>query len=173
MRGRLADIAVGLNGKQRITVEIDGDFSAEYGRLENDELDIEIKKHRRRRSLDANAYAWVLIDKIAGALALDKETVYRTAIRGIGGVSETVCVREQAVQGLRRAWESNGIGWQTETMPSKIGGCANVVLYYGSSLYDTKQMSGLIEHLVSEARELGIETMAPGALCSLIESGRP
>jgi hypothetical protein len=161
MRGHLIDMSVGLNDRQRVTLEILGDFRCEYDRLKDGEVSFEIKKYRKRRSLDANAYAWVLIDKIAEAIAADKTTVYREAIRNIGGVSETVCVQGQAADKLRSAWESKGIGWQTETMPSKLDGCVNVVLYYGSSVYDTGQMCQLIDHLVSEAKGLGIETATP------------
>lgn len=47
----------------------------------------------------------------------------------------------KAVDTLIRGWEHNGLGWMTDTMTSKLPNCTNVVLYYGSSTYDTKQMS--------------------------------
>lgn len=172
MRGRLIDLSLGLNRKQRVTIEVDRDFREDFDRLKGAELDVEIKKHRNRRSLSANAYAWVLIDKISDVLQQDKEAIYRQSIRSIGGVSETVCVKNEAVERLRRSWEHNGIGWSTETMPSKIPGCTNVILYYGSSMYDTKQMSNLIENLVQDANDLGIETLTPEELNSLI-GGNP
>ena len=168
MRGRLVDLSFGMNRKQRITIEVDTDFREDFDRLKDTELDVEIKKHRNRRSLSANAYAWVLIDKIAAALSIDKEKVYSEAIRNIGGVSEIVCVRDSALDRLRASWAAHGIGWQTETMPSKIQGCTNVILYFGSSTYDTKQMSLLIDHLVQDAKALGIETMPPNELARLI-----
>jgi hypothetical protein len=52
-------------------------------------------------------------------------------------------------------------------MPSKINGCTNVILYYGSSTYNTAQMSLLIDHLVQDAKALGIETMTPQELEAL------
>ena len=70
---------------------------------------------------------------------------------------------------LRESWEARGIGWQTETMPSKVEGCTNVVLYYGSSVYDTKQMSLLIDHLVQDAKAIGIETLTPRELESMMQ----
>lgn len=170
MTGRLRDLTFGRNGEQHITVTVTEDFSETFDKLKDSDVDITIKKHRERRSLDANAYAWVLIDKIAAALSVDKATVYRQAILEIGGVSETVCVQDKAVQKLREGWEHNGIGWQTDTLPSKIEGCTNVILYYGSSTYDTNQMSCLIDHLVDEAMELQIETMPPDKLAALIEN---
>lgn len=120
-----------------------------------------IKEHRERRSLDANAYCWVLLDKLAEKLSLPKTDVYRRFIREIGGNSETVCVVEKAANKLCDGWQHNGIGWQTERIPSKIDGCVNVILYYGSSTYDTKQMSRLIDMVVEECKENGIETLTP------------
>lgn len=120
-----------------------------------------VKEHRERRSLDANAYCWVLLDKLAEKLSLPKTDVYRRFIREIGGNSETVCVVEKAADKLCDGWHHNGIGWQTERMTSKIDGCVNVILYYGSSTYDTKQMSRLIDMVVEECKEHGIETLTP------------
>ena len=128
MKATLLDLSTGMNSRQRITLEIAGDFRNEYNRLKSDAVNVEIRKFRSKRSLDANAYAWVLIDRIAEALMLDKVSVYKDAIRNIGGVSDVVCIPEQAAERLRTTWESKGIGWQTEEMPSKLEGCVNVVL---------------------------------------------
>ena len=136
--------------------------------------DVTIKPHRERRSLDANAYCWVLLDKLAEVLQVKKEDLYREYIRDIGGNSETVCVRNNAVDKLVDGWRHNGIGWQTETFPSKISGCTNVTLYYGSSTYDSKQMAALIDHLIQDCKAGGIETLTPGEQALLINDwGKP
>jgi hypothetical protein len=126
-----------------------------------------VKPFRKKRSKDANAYCWVLLDKLAEATCEPKEKIYRSMIREIGGNSEIVCVKNEAVDKLRKGWEHNGIGWPTDTMPSKIEGCTNVILYYGSSTYDTAQMSRLIDLIVFDCKERGIETMTPDELCKL------
>lgn len=174
MTGTLKDMTIGLDGKQNITVSIlDTDFREEYESLKDKKVTVEIKEFKPHRSLDANAYAWMLIGKIAYAMHISKAEVYRRAIREIGGVSEIVCVVDRAVQRLVTAWEHNGLGWQAETMPSKIDGCTNVVLYYGSSVYDTKQMSALIDQLIQEAEQLGIQTITPDELARLMEQYQP
>lgn len=131
--------------------------------------DVEIKQHRERRSLDANAYAWVLMDKLAEKTGIPKTEIYRNYIREIGGNSETVCVVEDAVKKLRTGWEHNGLGWQTDIQLSKISGCVNVILYYGSSTYDSAQMSRLIDMIVYDCKSQGIETMPPDKLAALME----
>ena len=171
--GRLKDLSRSLDGSWNISFKVSGHVVPEnMAGLQNADLDICVRKHRNRRSLDANAYAWVLINKLAAAMHLDKSEIYRNAIRAIGGVSDTVCVRQDALNALRRGWEAHGIGWQTDTLPSKIPGCINVVLYYGSSIYDSRQMSLLIDHLIQDAKALGIETLPPRELERMLNSWR-
>jgi hypothetical protein len=125
---------------------------------------LEVKEFKRRRSLDANAYCWVLIDKLAEKMHMKKVDIYRSAIKEIGGNSDTVCVVDKAVDKLCEGWEHNGLGWLTERTKSKLDGCTNVTLYYGSSSYNTKQMSRLIDNIVEDCRAIGIETMTPQEL---------
>ena len=159
MNGRLKDLTFNGDGTQNITVTVGDNVRELYEQLKDMEVVVEIKQAHKKRSLDANAYCWVLIDKIAEKMGLRKTDVYRQVIREIGGVSDTVCVMDKAVDRLREGWEKNGVGWQTETMPSKVAGCTNVILYYGSSVYDSKQMSQLIDSLIQEAEALGIPTI--------------
>ena len=159
MKGRLKDIVKSRSGEWIISFSTPEDFSAVFDDLADKEVSIEIKQSRKQRSLDANAYCWVLIDKIAEKTGERKTDIYRHAILEIGGVSDTICVMDKAVDRLREGWEKNGIGWQTDVMPSKVAGCTNVVLYYGSSAYDSKQMASLIDSLIQEAEGLGIPTI--------------
>ena len=169
MKGNLTDLSTGMDGRQRLTISIDGDARSVWDDLHDGEVDITIKRYRPKRSLEANAYCWVLIDKLAARLHLDKLDIYREAIKSIGGVSETVCVREKAVDKLIEGWQNHGAGWTAETMPSKIPGCVNVTLYYGSSTYDRAQMGALIDHIVQDCKAVGIETENPANIRSLLE----
>ena len=140
-----------------------------YNELVNEEkLAIKVSKYREKRSNDANAYCWVLIGKLAEKLNIPRDEIYRDAIKQIGGNYEVVCVLDAAVDKLCRGWRKNGIGWQTDTMPSKIVGCTNVMLYYGSSTYDTAQMSRLINIVVDACREQNIETRTPDEIANLL-----
>ena len=131
---------------------------------------ITIGKARKLRSLDANAYFWVLVDKLATAQGLPSTTeIYRRYIKEIGGNREFVCVREDAADKLCAGWEHNGLGWQTDRFPSKVEGCVNVILYYGSSTYDTAQMSRLIDLAVQDCKALDIETATPMELALLLD----
>ena len=131
--------------------------------------DADLKEHREKRSLDANAYCWVLLDKLAEATRIPKDEIYRKAIREIGGVSDTVCVQRKAAARLCEGWASNGLGWFTERSESRLEGCVNVTLYYGSSTYDTAQMSRLIDYIIEDCKALGIETLTPEKLAQMKE----
>ena len=132
--------------------------------------DLDIKEHREKRSLDANAYAWVLIHKLAEAMRITPEEVYLQAILGIGGNCTPVCVREKDVERFKRNWQSNGLGWPVMDLgESQVAGCRNLMAYHGSSTYDTAQMSRLIDVIVYDCKSHGIETMPPGKLAALME----
>ena len=110
----------------------------------------------------------MLLDKLAAHYGVAREKVYRQEIQSIGGVSEVLCLREKAAEAFCRSWERNGIGWMTDTGPSKIKGCVNVIVWYGSSVYDTEQMARLIDAIVQDCRDVGIETMTPRELDALV-----
>lgn len=159
MIGRLRELLWLQSGEWVVSFTTREAPSQLFDDLKDCAVDISIKKAANRRSKDANALAWVLIDKIAEKTRIPKKEVYRNAIREIGGVSEMVCVQDKAVDRLRSGWEKNGIGWQTETAPSKLPGCTNVILYYGSSTYDTAQMSRLLDLIIQECEQHGIATL--------------
>lgn len=167
MRGRLVDLSLTFAGKQRVTLELDEDFREEADRLKGSDLNIEIKKYRKRRSLDANAYFWVLCGKLSETVGQPVDDIYRACIRDVGGNYEIVCVKDDAAEKLCQGWEHNGLGWVTDTMPSKLDGCVNVVLYYGSSTYDSAQMKRLIDNIIQDCKAVGIETMTPQELARL------
>ncbi len=131
------------------------------GLKEDKEYVIEVKEYREKRSLSANAYCWTLIDKLAEKTKISKTEIYRDAIKNIGGNSETVCVVNEAVEKLINGWQHNGLGWIAEKCDSKIKGCTNIILYYGSSTYDTKQMARLIDNIIQECKQQDIETLPP------------
>ena len=128
----------------------------------------EIIQARKKRSLDANSYLWVLLDRLSAEVGVPKEELYQHQIKQIGGVSDIVCIQNKALDKFRREWEGKGIGWQTEELPSKIEGCTNVIVYYGSSAFDTHQMARLIDSVVQECQELGIETKPEEEIKSLL-----
>ena len=121
----------------------------------------EIKEYKKKRSLDANAYCWVLCKEIADKIHITKEEVYKKNIKEIGKF-EILPIKNEAVETFIRAWTSKGIGWLCEILgDSKIENYTNVVAYYGSSIYDSQEMSLLLENIVQEAEQLDIDIRTP------------
>lgn len=140
------------------------------------EYSIEIKKKSKPKTLDANAYLWVLCQKIAEKLTVggsytSKEDVYRRCIRDAGSYI-TMPVKENLVEHWKEIWESKGIGWVCEELGAcrKTKGYVNVMNYYGSSVYSREEMSRLLDCVVDEAERLGVETRDENDINSLLDS---
>ena len=132
---------------------------------------LEVKEYRQKRSLDANAYAWVLIHKLAEAMKLTPVEVYREAIRNVGNNFTPMCVRQQDAESLKKNWSKHGLGWLCEDLgPSQVPGCVNIACYHGSSCYTSSQMTVLIDTLVQDCKALDIETLTPDKLALLKEA---
>lgn len=131
-----------------------------------------IEEYREKRSLNANAYCWVLCDKIAKELSKDgtittKEIVYKDAITQIGSF-EPMIIEEKAFENFKRIWGKQGLGFIVQEV-SRKDKCIRVNCYYGSSTYSIKEMSLLIQLLVELAKSLNIETKSENEINSLLE----
>ncbi len=135
----------------------------ELGRLMAKEkpLLIQIDPKRKKRSLDANALLWRLCQLIAEKIStLTKEDVYREAIRKVGSFTP-LPIKTEAVEEFRRIWSANGVGWVTEEIgESKLKGYTTILAYHGSSTYNTAEMSRLLDYIIDEAKNLGIEIIS-------------
>lgn len=137
--------------------------------IEGKTYEATIKEHRKKRSLDANAYAWVLIGKLADHYGVSPDDVYRQQIRNIGGVYEIIPIREDAIETFTRSWVSGHTG----RMVDDLGECKhhegyhNLRVWFGSSDYDSVQMGRLIDLICDECRQAHIQTMTPDEILNL------
>ena len=125
----------------------------------------QLKELRQKRSLDANAYAWALMGQIADAVGTSKDEVYLQMLERYGVYTHLV-VKPHVVDRVKAEWRT-----VRELGPVKVNGREGVQLqcYFGSSTYDSKEMSVLIDGIVSECRELGIEAETPERLALMCE----
>lgn len=166
MIGELKGLSKDFDGRQIISVAVSADFRETYDDLKGKPVSVEIKRYRKNRSLEANRYAWALINQIAAKLQEKEpkhgwtpEEIYRGAIRDIAGACSVHCIPNDQIDQFVQDWKSLGIGFQVETFPSQIEGCTNGFFWKGSHLYDTQQMSTLINILIQEAEQQGIPTI--------------
>ena len=132
--------------------------------LEQDkEKQYEIKEYKEKRSLNSNNYAWKLITEIANVMRLSKEEVYLEMLKAYGQ-SEMVSV-------LAEIDVSKYFKYYSEAGESILNGkkFRHYKIYMGSSEMDTRQMSILIDGIVQEAKQLGIETLTPAEISRLKE----
>lgn len=164
MRGHILDIDKDIfTNKFNVTLSVDDVGNLEE--LKEKDLDITIKQHREKRSLDANNYAWVLLDKIARHKDVNttSEEVYEKMLCDYGyplydederpvmiTLAENVDVSKIDIH---VKWIGKG------HVDGKVFNHYKVIR--GSSTYNTAEMSTFIQGIVSEAKELGIETMTP------------
>ena len=117
--------------KPKISLLLDTKEIEVVEQLKNEnKLNIDLKKYKKKRSLDSNAYMWVLAEKIANKLDITKIEVYRDAIKEVGQC-EVLPIKNEAVETFIEAWKHNGQGWLCEIIgKSKLEGYTNVTAYY-------------------------------------------
>ena len=166
MRARIVDFALSFNRKQRLTLELEGDFRGQYDKLRDKDLDVTIKKWNDHRTLTANAYLWVLITKIGDALRMSKDEVYFDMLKAYGQ-GGAVSVEERFVEDFRRTYK-----YAEQIGESELNGKTFVHFRFwvGSSEYDKEEFSILLDGVVQEAKNLDIETMDTENLKSLMEA---
>lgn len=157
-----------LTGETLVTFSTQAD--AEPFQNLTGELDLKIKKYSPKRSLDANAYAWAIMEKVAKVVKSSKEEVYEEMLWRYGTL-------ERDAEG-RNITGNFPHGVKIANLPGHwhviddIGDTIYCILVKGSSEYTRAEMSQFIDGLVSDAKELGIETMPPQELERMMNAWR-
>lgn len=139
----------------------------EVKKLISGKFEIIIQRQRKDRSLTANAYMWALCDELAKVLKISKEEVYRRAIKQVG-VYESLSMQSVAYERFKQAWEGRGTGWVVDMLMND-GVRVQCNAYYGSSTYNSVEMARLIDWIVEECKEQGIDTLTERERSLLID----
>lgn len=141
-----------------LVLDIYGDHVRELKAFEGKPLDITVKDHRAKRSLNANALCWELCSQIGKAIIppLSKETIYQHAIKAVGEFTH-LTISNDAYTVFDRIWRAKGTGWFTEVIDVPSREKLEIFAYNGSSTYDTLAMSRLIDYLIDEAQQMGLQ----------------
>lgn len=131
-------------------------FAQSLNDLKGKEVDIKVTKHREKRSLNANAMLWACISDIAKTLDTDKDSVYFKMLKRYGKYTY-VCVPPQAVEALKQQWrECEYLG----DITIKGRPASQLLCYFGSSTYNTQEFAKLLDGVISEMHEIGLQTPA-------------
>ena len=150
--------------KPCLTLEVNerNDFEALVDEMrDKDKLSIEVKPFRQHRSLNANAYAWLIIGKIADVLRAGKDEIYFRLLKRYGQ-SELISV-------LSHIPIEHYVKYYEEAGESELNGkmFTHYRVFKGSSEFDSREMSIFIDGVVSEAKELGIQTETPNEIAKM------
>lgn len=172
LQGKLADVSIDFaTRKPKITFLINNNITS-LEEIENVELlDIEAKKHREKRRNRANRYFWKLLQEICEKQSIDTIEDYKRRVRELG-IFRRMTTEIENVKTIEYMWNKNGIAWfidvfDTEVIKNKE--YKTLHLYYGSSSFNSKQMSRLIDGLVQDCKAVGIETKSPAEIQSMLE----
>ena len=178
MKAKANDLRVTFNKERYPIIELTLTERNEHQMSQIDELrrlidegkllSVEVKQHRKKRSLNANAYCWALINEMANVLRSSKDEVYIKMLKRYGQ-SSVVSIVDEAVEVFMKS-----VKYAEEIGDGKVDGkdFTHIKVFMGSSNYDSRQMSILIDGIVSECKELGIETMTPHEIARLKEGWR-
>ena len=129
------------------------------------DIEVLIKKKTKKRSLDANAYLWILLQKMTDGLStpnnrVDKWDVYLIMLETYG-VFTHIIVKPNAVERMKQEYRSC-----KELGEVSVGSMTGIQLqcYYGSSGYDTAEMARLIDGVITECKQMDIETLPPNEI---------
>lgn len=126
-----------------------------------EKLSIKIDRYREKRSLNANNYCWKLLTEIGNVTRQSKDDVYFLMLKRYGQ-SEMISV-------LAHIPIREYVKYCEEAGESSLNGklFKHYRVYKGSSEFDTKEMSIFIDGVVSEAKELGVQTETPEQIAKL------
>ena len=149
-------------GKTLLTFEVDG--SVDLKELEG-ALRLITKKWREKRSKDANALFWACVGEIASAVRSDKWDIYLNLLKSYGKYSYVI-VPENAVERMKEMWRETEVVGDIDVNGRKA---VQMLCYYGSSTYDTKDMSRLIDGTMQEMDNLEIPRPDGGEIRRALE----
>ena len=129
-------------------------------------LNEEIEVKKKKRSKNSNAYFWKLLQELCFELNLDLIGEYRKRVKELG-ICQTFELDTKNLATFEYLWSNNGIAYFTEKVEEN-GNKTTINAYYGSSSYNSKQMSRLIDNLVQDCRSVGIQTLEDKEIEDLI-----
>ena len=120
-------------------------------------LNEEIEVKRKKRSKNSNSYFWELLQQLCLEMNLDVIQEYKKRVKELG-IFKQWELDTINVPTFEKIWQDRGIAWFTEKV-EEIGNKTIINAYYGSSSYNSKQMSKLIDNLVQDCKQIGIQTL--------------
>ncbi|MFR8401714.1 MAG: hypothetical protein ACLVBX_06570 [Faecalibacterium prausnitzii] len=167
MTGRLVDMAFTLGGKQRVTLELNGDFREIWDKLHLEPvLDVEIKSTGKSAACQQMRISTFLCNKISAETGESEDVVKRRLVVSYGALARD---KDGKPVGLKlpptvdpRDFYPYVRLYETRQENGKNYSCYFV--YKESHKMNTKEFAHLVDGAIEEAMELGIQTDTPEQL---------
>lgn len=171
--GTITDINIDFKThKAKISLLLDTKQLDIVEELKNeDKLNIELKKYRKHRSLDANAYFWKLLTELCELAEIDTIEEYKRRIKELG-IFRQFKIEKDNIKTFEKMWTAQGIAWFCEIVDTTYIEDTEFKIinaYYGSSSYNSKQMSRLIDGVIQDCKVYEIETKPQNEIDSLLK----
>lgn len=172
--GTIEDISIDYTTrKSKISLLLDTKDLNIVEQLKNeDKLNVELKKYRKKRSLNANNYFWKILQDLCELAEIDTIEEYKRRVKQLG-IFRRFRIEKENINTFEKMWSSQGVAWFCEIADTEYIGDTEFKIinaYYGSSSFNSKQMSRLINDLVEDCHDYGIETKTAEEINNLIES---
>ena len=171
--GTIEDISIDYKTrKSKISLLLDTKEIDVVEQLKNEnKLNIELKKYRKKRSLNANNYFWKLLQELCELAEIDTVDEYKRRVKELG-IFRRFKIETENIKTFEKMWTAQGIAWFCEIADTEYMGDVEVKIinaYYGSSSFNSKQMSRLIDGVVQDCKAYGIETKTKAEIEALLK----
>lgn len=171
--GTIEDIAIDYKtNKAKISLLLDTKHLDIVEELKKEnKLNIEVKKYRKKRSLNANSYFWQLLQELCELVELDTVEEYKRRVKELG-IFRQFKIETENIKTFEKMWTSQGIAWFCEIADTTYIGDTELKIinaYYGSSSFNSKQMTRLIDGVVQDCKVYNIETKPQEEINSLLK----
>lgn len=144
-----------VEGLTTFTLTTESEIAAEeLERMQDQDLRVKVVRYRKKRSLSANALFWHCIGEISKAMQVDKWDIYLQMLKEYGKYTY-ICVRPEMVDAVRSQWRESMI-WNSVDVNGEEA--VQMLCFFGSSSYNSKEMSVLIDGTIETMKELGLDT---------------
>ena len=170
IRSKIDNLVKSINGYYLVTLQVPKIAVNDLFKLKDDDLDVDIKKHREKRSLTANSYLWVLCRELAKTMESTTSMfdVYKIKLREYSSWWDEIIVSDKIFNYLKKQEDEEHAEFRVVDELERKQNKVRARVYLGSSKFDSKEMSRVIDGLVQDCKEQGIDTMPPDELERLI-----
>ena len=184
MLGQIKDLSIGMEGDIRISLSLPRQFIEELSKLKDKPVDVAIKRYSKKRSTNANNLMWTICQQSADWMNEEarklEETpkyippkerkplltdidIYREAVQAVGSYQD-LPIPTAGLDKFSINWAKGALAWFVVVIDdSKIRDYKRVKAYWGSSTYDTEEMSALLDYLIDNANQMGLVLKATPA----------